>query len=370
MSTGFVIMLTGVLVASACALLGCFLVLRRMAMMSDAISHSILPGLVGGYFIAQGPNLLMGFLGAAVAGLITITLVEVLKNTGRVGGESAIGIVFPAMFALGTFLVSKYFANVHLDTDAILYGSIEFASFDRLFIGDSDLGPQALWIMGTLCVINLTFVGLFYKELKLATFDAGLAATLGFSPILLHYALMAVVSITTVGAFTAVGAILVVALMIVPAATAYLLTNRLPVMIALAVGFGALAAISGYWLAILLDGSVAGAIATMTGVWFGLVLLFSPTQGLVAKARRTGQQRTQFAADTLLVHLMQHENTAIAATESQVAHLSSELRWAAPFAETVIGLALRNHLVELQSDRLALTVNGRGRAQAALEQRG
>ena len=370
MSTGFVIMLTGVLVASACALLGCFLVLRRMAMMADAISHAILPGLVGGYFLAQGPNLLVGFFGAAAAGLLTVTLVEVLKNTGRVGGESAIGIVFPAMFALGTFLVSKYFANVHLDTDAILYGNIEFASFDRLLVGDYDLGPQSLWIMGALCGINLLFVGLFYKELKLATFDAGLAATLGFSPILLHYGLMAVVSITTVGAFTAVGAILVVALMIVPAATAYLLTNRLPTMIGLAVGFGALAAISGYWLAIVLDGSVAGAIATMTGVLFGLVLLFSPTQGLVARARRTGRQRTQFAADTLLVHLIQHENTAVAISESAIAHLSSELRWTPPFVEKVIGLALRNDLVERHAERLELTRDGRERAQQALEQRG
>jgi len=366
MNSGFVIVVTGVLVASACAILGCFLVLRRMAMLADAISHAILPGLVAGYAVARGPNLLAGFLGAAAAGLVTVGLVELLKNTRRVGGESAIGIVFPAMFALGTFLVSKYFSNVHLDTDAVLYGNIEFASFDSLIIGGRDLGPQSLWVMSGLCLLNFAFVGLLYKELKLATFDAGLAATLGFSPILIHYALMGMVSLTTVGAFTAVGAILVVALIIVPAATAYLLTDRLPAMIGLAVLSGAIAAVSGYWLAILLDGSVAGAIATMTGVLFGLALLFSPSQGLVAKARLRRQQRVQFAADTLVVHLMQHEGTSAAEDECRVDHLSGELRWNQVFAEKVIRQALRLNLIERAGDRLALTQPGRQRAEQAM----
>ena len=366
MSSGVVIILTGMLVSSACALLGCFLVLRRMAMLTDAISHAILPGLVAGYALARGPNLLVGFLGAAAAGLVTVGLVELLKNTKRVGGESAIGIVFPAMFALGTFLVSKYFADLHLDADAILYGNIEFSSLETLIIGGYDLGPQSLWIMGTLCVVNFGFVALFYKELKLATFDAGLAATLGFSPILIHYALMAVVSFTTVGAFTAVGAILVVALMVVPAATAYLLTDRLPVMIVLSVLIGAVAAASGYFLAVALDGSVAGAMATMTGVLFSVALLFSPSQGLVAKARRRVRQRVQFAADTLVVHLMQHEGTSAAASESHVAHLSGELRWDQLFAEKVIGQAVRHHLIERSGDSLLLTGQGRQRASDAI----
>jgi manganese/zinc/iron transport system permease protein len=220
MSPEIVVILTGVLAAASCALLGAFLVLRKMAMMADAISHAILPGLVAGYFLAHGPNLVAGFLGATAAGLVTVSLVELLNRSGRVKADAAIGLVFPALFALGTFLISKYFANVHLDTDAVLYGEIAFAPFDRLIFGGYDWGPQPIWILGGLALINLLFVAIFYKELKLATFDAGLAATLGFSPALIHYALMTLVSLTTVGAFTAVGAILVVALLIVPAATA------------------------------------------------------------------------------------------------------------------------------------------------------
>ena len=282
-----IIILTGVLVAGACALPGCFLVLRRMTMLADAISHAILPGLVAGYMLAQGPNLLAGFLGAALAALVTVALVEALQRTRRVGGDSAIGIVFPAMFALGTLVVSRAFANVHLDADAILYGNIEFAPLDTLSLAGRDLGPQPLWVMGGLLLLNLLFVGLCYKELKLATFDPGLAAALGFAPALLHYALMGCVSLTAVGAFTAVGAVLAVALLIIPPATAYLLTDRLPLMIGLGMLAGALAATLGYLAALALDVSVAGAIASVAALQFALALLLSPSQGLLTRARRT-----------------------------------------------------------------------------------
>src|SRR5829696_5940786 len=182
MSSGTVIIIAGILVATACALLGTFLVLRRMSMMADAISHAILPGLVAGFFFANGPNLLAGFIGAAFASILTVSLVEAIQKSGRVGNDSAIGIVFPAMFALGTALVSRLFANVHLDADAILYGNIEFSAQDTLLVNGLNLGPQSFWLMGMLLLINLLFVTLFYKELKIATFDPGLSSTLGFSP--------------------------------------------------------------------------------------------------------------------------------------------------------------------------------------------
>jgi manganese/zinc/iron transport system permease protein len=229
MSSDLAVPLTGILVASACALLGNFLILRRMAMMADAISHAILPGLVAGYVLAQGPNLLAGILGSVVAAAITVIAVQALERTRRVDGSAAIGIVFPAMFALGTVLVTSQYADIHLDADAILFGSIEFVAFDTLEIGGRDLGPQSIWVMSFLCLINVLFIGIFYKELKLTTFDPGLAAALGFSPVLIHYARMYILSMTSVGAFSAVGAVLVVALVIVPAATAYLLTDRLAV---------------------------------------------------------------------------------------------------------------------------------------------
>lgn len=359
MSSDIAVPLTGILVASACALLGNFLILRRMAMMADAISHAILPGLVAGYVLAQGPNLLAGFLGAVLAAAVTVTAVQALERTRRVDGSAAIGIVFPAMFALGTVLVTSQFADIHLDADAILFGSIEFVAFDTLIIGDRDLGPRSIWVMSALCLINVLFIGLFYKELKLTTFDPGLAAALGFSPVILHYALMLVLSLTSVGAFSAVGAVLVVALVIVPAATAYLLTERLSRMIPLSVAIGALAALMGYQAAVALDASIAGAMVSATGALFGLALLFSPTQGLVARAWRRRQNRAVIASQMLVVHLLNHEATPEAPAESSVSHLSEGLRWSRERTGLAVTAATRRGWIERVNGRLELTEPGR-----------
>jgi manganese/zinc/iron transport system permease protein len=212
-------------------------------------------------------------------------------------------------------------------------------------------------------------VGLFYKELKLATFDAGLSAALGFSPVLIHYAFMTVLSITTVGAFTAVGAILVVALLIVPAAAAYLLTDRLPRMIGLAVAIGAFSAVAGYGAAIALDVSVAGAMATAAGLCFGAAFFFSPRQGLAVKAWQLRRRRVRFAANTLVVHLLNHERAADEAVESQVAHLGSELRWSEEFAGRVLAHAARADLVRRMDGRLELSERGRAAARQLTDQR-
>jgi manganese/zinc/iron transport system permease protein len=297
--------------------------------------------------------------------VVTVTLVEGLQRTGRVGEQSAIGLVFPAMFALGTFLVSKYFASVHLDTDAVLFGNIEFAAHDALVIGGRSLGSLALWLMGTLCVMNAVLVGVFYKELKVATFDAGLAAALGFSPALVHYLLMSAVSITAVGAFTAVGAVLAVALFIVPPATAYLLTDRLPVLLGLSVAAGAASAIGGYLVAAWLDASVAGAMATMAGVAFALAACFSPSHGVIVRVRRLHRQRLEFATQTLVVHLATHAATADAAEESAVAHLSEGLQWTAQFAHRVVRWADRAGLIRQSNGHLSLTERGAERARDA-----
>jgi manganese/zinc/iron transport system permease protein len=367
MNAYLIVVLTGVLVAAACALLGAFIVLRKMAMLADAISHAVLPGIVAGYFFAQGPNLLFGFLGAAAASLVTVALVEMLRNTNKLGGESAIGIVFPAMFALGTAAVSKFYANVHLDTDAVLYGNIEFAAFDPLIVGGVNLGSQPLWVMGALTLINALFVTLFFKELKLATFDAGLAASLGFAPALIHYALMTMVSITTVGAFTAVGSVLVVAFLIVPAAAAYLLTDDLKRMIVYAVVIGALSAVLGFGVAAALDASVAGAMATMAGVIFGLVFLLSPLHGLLPKARRLERQRIQLALEALVVHLRNHEGMPDEEHEAEIAHLQHELHWTPNWAGRIVSLAKGDTLVRQNNGHLELTERGRALAAHAAQ---
>jgi manganese/zinc/iron transport system permease protein len=225
---------------------------------------------------------------AAATGLLTVTLVEGLERTGLVKEDAAIGLVFPALFSLGVVLIARLAGDVHLDTDAVLLGELAFAPFDRLTAFGRDLGPRGLWLMGGIGLLNAAFLALFFKELKLATFDPALAAALGFAPGALHYALMALVSVTAVGAFDAVGSILVVALMVGPPATAYLLTDRLAVMIALGAGLGAACALAGLALALALDASIAGAMATVVGVVFGLT---ATARGVQRRRRRTGDVR-------------------------------------------------------------------------------
>jgi manganese/zinc/iron transport system permease protein len=220
--------------------------------------------------------------------------------------------------------------------------------------------------MGLILLLNIIFITLFYKELKLATFDAALAATLGFSPALIHYGLMTIVSITAVGAFDAVGSILVVALMIAPPVAAYLLTDRLPRMLILSGLIGIGAAIGGYWLARQLDASIAGSMASMAGLIFGLVFLFAPQRGLVAVALRRSRQRWDFAQTMLAIHLGNHEGTSQAQDENRVDHLWEHLRWQPAFAEQVIRYAERKGTVRRQRGYLFLTEAGRSLVEHAV----
>src|SRR5690606_29463278 len=327
-------------VAAACALPGVFLVLRRTAMMSDAISHTVLLGIVLAFFVVQDLASPFLIVGAAAMGLLTVALVELLTGTRLVKEDAAIGLVFPALFSIAVILISRFARGVHLDVDAVLLGELAFAPFDRLTILGLDL-PRALAVMGGILLLNLLCIVLFYKELKLATFDAGLAAALGFSPVLIHYGLMALVSLTAVGAFDAVGSILVVALMVTPAAAAYLLTDDLRTMLVLSVGIGVAGALGGYWLARGLDANIAGSMASALGLLFVGVFLLAPQRGVLAGARRRERQRWDFAQTMLAVHLLHHEGRPEALDESRVDHLVDHIRWQPAFAERVIRYAER-----------------------------
>ena len=352
--------------AAACALPGVFLVLRRMALLSDAIGHSILLGIVVAFFLVESLTSPLLVVGAALVGLLTVTLVELLGRTGLVREDAAIGLVFPALFSVGVILVARFADSVHLDTDAVLLGELAFAPFDRLVVGGWDLGPRALFVMGAVLLVNAAALALFYKELKLATFDPALAVALGFAPGLVHYGLMTLVSVTAVGAFNAVGAVLVVALMIVPPATAYLLTDRLGVMLAASVAVGAASAVGGYWLAHALDASIAGSIATAAGALFVLAFLFAPRRGLVAGVRRRARQRWAFPQTMLAIHLLNHEGRPEAVRESRVEHLDEHLRWQPSFAAEVVARAERRGLVVRDDGALGLTDRGRELARSAL----
>jgi manganese/zinc/iron transport system permease protein len=282
MSPELVILLVGSLVAVNCALLGSFLVLRKMALLGDAISHAVLPGIAVAFLVAGSRSPLPMLLGAGALGLVTVFLVELFHKTRRLAEDASIGVVFPALFSVGVILISRYAAQVDLDLDCVLYGEIAYAPWDLWLVGARSLGPKALWVNGALLAVNLAFVASLWKELKVSTFDPELAAALGFSPAVMHYLLMGAVSMTVVGAFESVGAILVVAMLVVPPAAAFLLTERLGSMVTLAAVFGVISTAGGYALARALDASIAGAMATVAGAVLAIAV---GAQGLRSAVR-------------------------------------------------------------------------------------
>ncbi|WBX71478.1 metal ABC transporter permease [Tenacibaculum retecalamus] len=357
------IQLIASLVAVACAIPGVFLVLRKMALISDAISHSILPGLVIGFFITHDLNSPLLILMGALSGILTVVLVEYIQKTKLVKEDTAIGLVFPALFSIGVLLIAKNANDVHLDVDAVLLGELAFAPFDRLLINGTDIGSKSLWIIGTILVITLSLLIAFFKELKISTFDAGLATALGFSPIVIHYGLMSVASITTVGAFDAVGAILVVALMIAPAATAYLLTNDLKKMLVFSGLFGVFSAISGYWVAHWLDASISGSMISMLGLIFFFVYLLAPNRGLISVIYRNRQQQKEVQLLTFLLHLNNHTEKR----ERHINHLNEHINWHKIKAKSVVDLARKNNMIVIENQIISLTKKGKTFTEKAID---
>ncbi len=357
------IQLIASIVAIACAIPGTFLVLRKMALISDAISHSILPGLVLGFFITHDLSSPLLIIMAALTGVITVVLVEFIQKTRLVKEDTAIGLVFPVLFSIGVILIAKNANDVHLDTDAILLGELAFAPFDRFLLDGLDLGPKSLWIIGTILLITIGLLFAFFKELKISTFDVGLATALGFSPIMIHYGLMSVASITIVGSFDAVGAILVVALMISPAATAYLLTDNLKKMLVLSVLFGVFSAIAGYWLAHWLDASISGSMTTVLGIIFLMVYLFAPKRGLISVLYRNKQQQIEVSLLTFLLHLNNHQEIS----ERHINHLNEHINWRRVKSKSVLDLALKNNMITIEESVISLTDKGKNFTDKAID---
>ncbi|MBA4068018.1 MAG: metal ABC transporter permease [Isosphaera sp.] len=350
-------------VAAACAVPGVFLVLRRAALVSDAIGHTLILGIVLAYFATRDVDSPWLLVGAALTGLLTVVLVELLQRTRLVKADAAIGLVFPALFALGVVLVSvSHVRSVHLDIDAVLLGQPDLATVPRWRVAGVAVPP--VWVMGAVLAANVGLCGLLFKELKLSTFDPGLAASLGFRPGLMHYGLMAVVSVTAVAAFDAVGPVLVVGFFVVPAATAYLLTDRLAVLIGLACGVGAAGAGAGVYAADRLDTNTAGAVAAALGGLFGLAFLFAPQRGQVALLLKRWERRRAFEETMLAVHLYGHEGTPAEADEARCDGLHRHLNWTPARVAAVVERATDRGLVVRAGEVLKLTEAGRERARA------
>lgn len=355
------IMVTGALVGIAATLVGTFLVLRGSSMLSDAISHSIIFGIVIVWLLTKQQSGPVQIVGAALTGVLTVFLTEMLARTRRVKNDAAIGLVFPVLFSIGVLLLNVYARDVHIDEHTVLLGEIGFIWLDTVVIGGHEV-PRALLAMATMAGVNGLFVALFYKELKLATFDAMLARALGFAPALLFYALLLLTSATAVAAFDAVGVVLFIAFVIVPPSAAYLLTDRLWLMLVYGAAISVASSVLGYGLAVQWNVSIGGMMATMTGVFLLLAFLGGPRHGLLAQELRRRGQRLENEDRTLVVHLYNHEGEANQDEENVADALQDHLGWDAPRAQRALRRSIGRGLAVRDGEFLKLTRKGRALA--------
>lgn len=312
------IAVTGALAAMACALPGAWLVLRRMSMMGDAISHAVLPGLVLA-FLLSGTREPLPMLGGAVGvGILTAVLVQLLHRKGRIDEGAAMGVVFTSLFALGLVLVARVADRVDLDPGCVLYGAITLAPLDTRELFGVEV-PRAAILNGAMLAINGLLALLFHKELRAASFDAEFAEASGIPVGLVHLGLMASVAATCVAAFESVGSVLVVAMLIVPGACARLLTDRLAPLLLLSLAVAAASAAIGHVGAIVVPGwfgadatNTAGCIAVAAGLLFFAAMVFSPSQGIVPALLRRTALRLRVAQEDALGALWRAQESAAA----------------------------------------------------------
>lgn len=450
----------GLLIALSAALLGTFLLLRGMSLTSDAISHTVLLGIVVAFVImtrlfGQEPDLSSPWLivGAASAGVATVVLTEVIYRSGLVKQDAALGLAFPLLFALAVIIVSRYVQDVHLDEDSVMVGEIGVAWADtnshcfancesveitedhpaaeisrqctncrELAISPRDpaaqfverctncgtyspalawqaglidqepvllFWPRSITVMLVIALMTLFFVIIFFKELKLSTFDPALAAALGFRPTLLHYALMVIVSLVAVGAFEAVGSILVIAFFIIPPAAAYLLTDHLGRMLFFSVLIGGAGVLFGYDLARgsflglfqiesglralnrlfslgLIeewDSSISASMVIMIFFFFLLAWIFSPKYGLVSTMLRRRTQRRLFDEQVLMGHINHHQGGPVEDVELAVPNLHHHFHWSRLKMRQVLNRMRTRNLISVDGDKVHLTPRGRNKVR-------
>jgi manganese/zinc/iron transport system permease protein len=353
------IILVGALANVACALIGSYLVLRRMSLMGDAIAHAVLPGLVIAFVFSGSFSIIPLFVGAAAIGLLTTFLTQTLHQYGRVPTDASMGVVFTSLFALGVVLLKRYASGVHFDVACVYEGSLSQAALDTFTFAGREWPRQLVTVLPVV-LLNLVTITLFWKELKISSFDPGLSTTMGIPATAMHYLVMAIVAVTTVASFEAVGSILVVAMLIVPPSTAHLLSDRLGPMVVLACVFAVLSAVLGYWVAVRWNVAPAGAMAVVAGGMYGLAVLFAPRYGIVSTLVRNLQTTLRILREDLLLMLYRVEELdppkRLRRGEAVAAVGGGWLaRWA-------LVMLRRRGRVELREGRLHMTDDGRWRA--------
>lgn len=288
-----------------CAVLGCFLVLRRLSLIGDAISHAVLPGIVIAFLFAGAAPLPL-LIGAMATGVLTSLIIQTLNRYGGVAEDSGMGITFTAMFSVGVLILARFASKAHLDVSCVLYGQIELLPHKRVMFAGYEIpaaAPTMLWALAGVIV----FVALFWKELKLTSFDPALATAIGLNATLVHYLLMGMTAVVSVSAFEAVGALFPVAMLIIPPATAHLLTDRLSRMVFWSVGLAISSSFFGYLIAKLFNVNAAGMMSVVAGVQFFVAVVFAPRYGILGKLRNRLALAARIAGEDIAALLYRQE---------------------------------------------------------------
>ncbi|HIN09180.1 MAG TPA: iron ABC transporter [Phycisphaerales bacterium] len=316
------IVFMGAMCAASCAIPGTVLVLRRMSLMGDAISHTVLPGIAVAFLITGSRDPAAMLIGAVVVGLLTAFLVQTIQSLGKVEVGASMGIVFTVLFAFGLILMRRAVDHVDIDPDCVLYGAIELAWFDQVHIAGMGV-PRGFVVNGVMLISNIGLILVFYKEFKITSFDPSLAKTQGIRPSIMHYLLMTMTAVTAVAAFETVGSILVVAMFIVPAATAYLISDKYGVLMCLSVAIAIIAAALGHLGAITIQlwfgfsgTSTAGSMAVAAGFLFVVAWIGSPKYGLLTRAVHRIELRVRILREDVLGVLWRLEERKQVAIQS------------------------------------------------------
>jgi manganese/zinc/iron transport system permease protein len=299
-------MITAGITNASCAIVGCYLVLRRMSLLGDAISHAVLPGIALAFLLTGQISGLAIIAGAMVLGIVTSVLSHSLHWFGKVSEDSSLGVVYTTLFALGVILLQAFASGTHLDADCVLYGQIDFVGLDTVSLAGLRL-PRALLTQAIVLLVTVGVVGAFWKELKIVSFDPALAAAMGIRVLAVHYTLMAMVAAVSVAAFESVGSVLVVAMLVIPPAAAHVMSDRLRHMLAWAVVFGGASAVVGYLAARETNTTAAGMMAVVAGVQLLLAVMLSPQHGLVSRWLRNWKLSLRIASEDVIGQLYRVE---------------------------------------------------------------
>ena len=348
-----------IITSLACAVLGVFLVLRRLSMVSDAISHSVLLGIVIGYFVTKDIGSVLLIIGASLFGVLTTVCIELLIKSKRVTEDASVGIIFPLFFSIAVILITRYARNVHLDTEVVLIGEIILAPLHRInFLGISL--PKALVQMSLVLLINAAFIAVFYRKLKISSFDPVYAGVAGIAGTGLYYVFMALVSFTAVSAFESVGAILAIAFFISPAASAYLISKDLKITIFLAAVYAVVNSCIGYFLAVKFNVSMSGMCAVVSGLTFMITIAVYPG-GIITKMIRYIKNKNRFSRELLILHIDNHTGKKNALGELGYSTIREHIAWSDRKLKNVLDKLIKKGYVYRAKERgvYSLTETGK-----------